>query len=368
MKAIIHIGMPKTGTSSIQMWMHLNQAALQSENVHTNNAISEGFQKNPGKIKFKFFKYMIDLVMLNEYGIDERTVWPHGKSTPNGYLAKIHRDFNIVSKKLEKLARESGTLILSQEVLYRHCSKIHIMALDKYLLRFFDERIYVIYIRESVDFLSSMYSQKLKNFHRGFHDLEFSEFLELCAHVLAPFGSESSFEKLFDWSNVLGEKLNVRLLESDWLVKGDLIEDFASLAGVSTFEKPSRMNESFAAEYIEYVRYLNREFGTKANTEIILKAYKILNDLSFRKPKLSASDAQANSIRDLHCEQEERIRKKFFPDRPFLFTPKVRDNGTAPVPLTESRMTEIESEIQKKWSQWAPHELVGRKGSSTTGG
>ena len=54
------------------------------------------------------------------------------------------------------------------------------------------------------------------------------------------------------------------------------------------------------------------------------------------------------------------IRQEFFPDRPFLFSPKLRGDGVAPVSLTETRKEEIEFEFQEKMDPdvWAPRDLA----------
>ena len=244
---------------------------------------------------------------------------------------RLKKNYKFLTDQLMRLSEAAGHFIYSSESLYQ-CSEIQIIAIDKFLSRFFEEIIYVVYIRNPVDFLVSMYAYKILYRHNNYYEYgtqEYSEFLKKCASDLIPYGAESSYQNLFNWSHVLGGKLKVRLLESDWLVKGDLIEDFASLAGVASFDKPSRMNDSIAAKYIEYVRFLNREFRYNFPGKIRGKILAVLRNASSRKPKLSASVAQANSIRKLHREQDEKIRKIFFPYRPYLFAPKIRGRAQA---------------------------------------
>lgn len=345
MKAIIHVGMVKAGSSSIQTWLHMNRAELEAEGVYSNES---GFRRHA-------LRHAVFQVAMRDLDADEKTAWVGVREKIEGRDERIVENFNYLTGKLENLSGEPGIFIYSIEGLFR-CREIHMTALDKYLSRFFDDITYVIYIRNAVDFFVSMYSQILRNFDREHSTLEFSEFLELCGREPAPYGIESSFEHLLVWDRMLGDRLNVRLLEPDWLVDGDLIEDFASLARVPAFRKPGRMNESFAAEYVEYVRYLNREFGSALPANIRGRAMDILTDASAGKPKLSASDAQAMPIRDLRRPHEERIRSRFFPDRPILHFPKTYGCGRPPVPLTERGRAEIESEIRKKMApeNWAP--------------
>lgn len=355
MKAIIHVGMEKTGSTSIQAWLRENRAALEAEGVYPN-----GGREALKWIGRKELRYAIFRVAMDEMGLDEKSARLPTKMKIPAKDEKVNENYKSLTGKFEALSGKSGIFLISDEQLFR-CNEFQLLALEKYLSRFFEEITYVVYIRNTVDFCMSMYSQKLNsNPFIEYNTQSYSEFVQKCMTDLVPYGLESSFGNLFFWSKVLGNRLNVRLLESDWLVKGDLIEDFASLVGVRIFEKPDRMNESFAAEYIEYVRYLNLEYRGIIPWEIRKKAIRILKKSSSGKPKISASDAQAKSIRDLHLEQEEKIRIKFFPDRPFLFSPKSYGSGIAPTPLTERRKEKIESEIRENIAPdgWTPREFA----------
>ena len=359
MKAIVHIGMMKTGSTSIQRWLRSNRVALVEEGAHTLHG--------PVKPALPLFQAIFQIAVY-EMGVDEESAWIGPKRKFEKDVAK-HEACKMMTREIEKLSGESGIFLHCCELIYE-CNETHMVALDRYLSRFFDEITYVIYIRNTVDFFVSLYSQKIDNnlsYESGTY--EFSEFLKKCGSKLIPYGLESSFGNLFAWQGVVGNRLNVRLLESDWLTKGDLIEDFASLAGVATLDKPLRKNESIAAEYIEYVRFLNREFRDNLPRDTRSKIIEILRQESIGKPKLAASDAQAKSIRDIHREEEERIKNEFFPDRPFLFSPRAYGNGVAPEPLTDCKKAEIEMEIREKMAPevWVPVDFVCAANNSQAG-
>ena len=364
MKAVIHIGMMKTGTTSIQEWLRSNRAALEAEGVHSNRGprVYEKIGHVPlGNAVFQ--------TALYELGADEKSLLEMNWmcNVKNKRRKRINNEKSaVMAEELEKFSGVSGTFIYSHEGIFKFC-EIQMVALEKYLSRFFDDIIYVVYIRNALDFLLSMYNQKILR-SPIFADATqgYSEFLKYCASNPAPYGRESSYGNLLNWHKVLGDKLRVRLLESDWLIEGDLIEDFASLVGVAAFEKPGRRNESLAAEYIEYFRFLNLELWDKLPRENRNKALDVLLRASSGKPKLAVSDEQARLLRDIHREQEERIRTRFFPDRQFLFSPKFHGSGVAPVPLTERRKTELESVIQEKLEpeDWPPPDLVRQGGKN----
>ena len=339
MKAIIHAGLPKTGSTTIQTWIHTNRNPLRAKDVHST--------AEPPADALIFASIY---VALHELGLDEMSAWQRATKRRRNMAGSINEIYNSLTSELEKLSNEPGVFIYSCEGIYKS-TESQIISLDLFLSKFFQDRTYVVYIRDIVDFFVSMYSQKLKNCCAEYGEMKFSELLFRCSTQPQPFGIESSLEHLFVWNKVLGEKFQIRLLEPDWLFNGNLIADFSSLIGVDEFCKPNVANESFAAEYIEYVRFMNRKFSKILPLNIRREVHKILSGASFGKPKLSASDAHAESIYLFHFELLERIRETFFPDKPFLFSPKFRGDGIMPVPLTNCKRVEIESLIQ---SQLAP--------------
>ena len=373
MKAIIHIGMPKTGTKSIQAWMRMNRTALEKAGVRL-------IVEKPAPLLLA----SIHVAML-VFGVDEKAAWQGVERKPiarrlglevdenagrqavaeqKRYRAvKIKEAYEFMTSEFEKLSGEPGTLIWSDERFFNKRNLI--LSLDEILGRFFECRSYVVYLRNTVDHLVSNYSEKLLWCDEDYGTMHFSDYLKKCAACPYPLGENSSMENLFVWQNLLGEKLNVRLLETDWLEYGDLIEDFQSHLGVDSLRKPGRMNESFAAEYVEYVRYMNRNFGLSLPEETRQRVLALLKRASSGKPKLAVSDAQAESILNIHGELEKRIREKFFPDRQFLFSKKFRGDGVMPTPLTNRRMTEIESEFRHKLGpvKWMPN-VIARSGEN----
>lgn len=351
MKAIIHIGMPKTGTTSIQTWIKSNRVALEARSIHSF----------PSTVDRYALEHAIFVVATNEMGVDEHTAWQGSENQHSNMKKIIERNYQFLTSHLENLHGQSGIFICSLEVLYKR-SELHMIALDKFLSRFFNKITYTVYIRDTVDFFVSMYSEKLRNFCPKYGSEEFSRFLSRCERNMIPFGTESSFGHLFKWNAVFGERLDVRLMEQNWLKNGDLIDDFASILGTDAIRKPSRMKESFAAEYIEFIRYLNRKFGRSLPEKLRINIRKILTAESAGKIKLAASDGRASSIHFIHREQDERIRKKFFPDRKVLFSSKSRGHGVIPPPLTDRRQSIIEGELREKMALtvWELYELFLR--------
>ena len=335
MKATIHIGMKKTGSTSIQSWMASNRTALEAAGVRLIE----------GTVNDAALRNAACHVAKHELGEDEEIVWPGRWKSE-----RRDSDHDELSEKLENLSRKSGIFVYSHEGLY-DCTKFHMIALEQFLSRYFEDITYVAYIRDSADFFISMYSQKIVNFNKKYGSIPYSEMVDRCMRESVPFSPDSDFGNLHAWDGVFGEKFSVRLLDPCWLFKGDLIRDFASLIGVEAYRVPKKMNESLAAEYIEYCRELLVSFGKGYHTNFREPVMKTLLEASSGKPKLCFSDEQANAIYEFRREEQERIRIRFFPERDYLFAPKRRGGGIAPVPLTALRKKEIDSIFRKKIPQ-----------------
>lgn len=351
MKAVIHIGMPKAGTTTIQTWLKSNREVLKEMGVFSLQ----------GRIPRRALQHAAYRAAVLEMGCDEKAAWPWPLSDLRGKEEKIDEDFRTVNIELEKLSRGSGIFTYSRERLYKY-REIHIIGLDRMLSRFFEKIDYIVYIRDTVDLIVSMYSEKLRNNNPNFGTMKFSTLLSKIVNTPYLYGTGITLEPLLEWDRVLGDRLNVRLLEPDWLIKGDLIEDFASLLGVGAFCKPNRLNESFAAEYIEYVRFLNRKFGQEIPMNIRQRVNGILTAASAGKPKLAPPADLAIRIHDIHRELEERISKKYFQDRASLFSQKFRRRGVMPTCLTDRSKTKIEAELRENMTstEWESYVRVHR--------
>ena len=334
MKAKIHIGMKKTGSTSIQTWMASNRIALEAAGVRLiEETVNDAALRNAACH-----------VAMHELGADEEIVWPGRWKSE-----RRDSDHDELSEKLENMSRKSGLFVYSHEGLY-DCTEVHMKALERFLSRYFEEITYVAYIRDSADFFASMYSQKIVNFNKKYGSIPFSETVDRCMREAIPFAPDSDFGNLFAWDGVFGKRFSVRLLESGRLFKGNLIRDFASIVGVEAYRIPKKKNESLAAEYIEYARDLLVNFGQGQGfrTDFREPVMETLLEASSGKPKLSVSDEQAKLIYEFRREIEEKIRIRFFPDKATLFAPKRRGGGIGPAPLTPLGKSEIDAFIRKK--------------------
>lgn len=336
-KAVIHIGLPKCGSTTIQSWMDMNRDAMETRGAWV-------FDEDPRHLICASIH-----LALHELGADEETAWSKFRGLRKWGEGREHEIYKDLTAMLEKKQDTMGVFVYSWEALSNKAEEIHIVALDTYLSKFFENRTYVAYIRDTIDLFVSAYSQVLRFYDSRQNSINFQDWMKKCVSNPRPNFEENYFERLIVWKKVLGQSVHVNLLEPDALKNGDLIDDFSYLVGLGPFCKPSKRNESFAAKYIEYIRFMNLELADVLSNMTRRKMLQILTAQSEGKPKLLVSDEQAEAIRESFREKHEKIRSAFFADRPCLFSPKSYGVGIPPTPLTKRRIAAIESEIREIW-------------------
>ena len=347
MKAIIHIGLPKAGSTSLQRWIYVNRADLESNGVYIlapKESLARGWKLIPASM----------YVGIHELGFPEQTIRQRlGKPPYEGEVENIYKSL-ILEFECMRTSRPRIFLASCERIIWLNESQI--IAFDKLLSHYFESRTYIAYIRNTVDYYISWYSQKLYNNNLP-RSMNLHEYLQYCTSDTTSISRESYWHQLFIWEGMFGDNFNVRLLESEWLLENDLYKDFSSLIGVPVYSKPARANESFAAEYIEYVMKINELFGHSIPIDTRRKALNFLQHYSIGKPKLSISEVQAHAIRMKIHDQEEKIRRKFFQTRKSLYSEKSRAQEVLASPLTVNQLAAIDAEIQKaisptKWDQY----------------
>jgi hypothetical protein len=238
MQIILHIGLEKTGTSSLQKFCALNRDKLRQHGflysvvagADSHTALAAAAQAED---KFD------DLRMI--HGLDS---------------ADKIRSFRMAfADKLDAEAASSccSTLILSSE----HCSSrlitaVEVEALAKILHRISDDITILVYLRRQDDFLCSSYSTDVKSGFTGAISLPSDQLRE----------ERYNYEVLLQrWSSVFGRnRITCRLYATDKLKNGDIVDDFIEAIGIppsDEFQKPPRVNEGLNIEALEFLRIFN---------------------------------------------------------------------------------------------------------------
>ncbi|MAR01134.1 MAG: hypothetical protein CMI00_11455 [Oceanospirillaceae bacterium] len=237
MKVFLHIGLEKTGTTTIQRTFVRNKEYFESI----------GF-------RYPVFNGEENHVALYNYSkaenvIDELRIYAGLKSADDVTEFRKHFRKDLVSR----LGNYEGTVVFSNEHLSSRLSGPDALVRLKDLLSLItDDVTVVLYLRNVEDFVVSTYSTAVKcGETKSIGD--FCQDLSLFRY---------QFDKVItNWSAIFGaENLVIREFSRSALVNGDIFDDFASVIGME-YDK-SRLNlksenESLTHLQAEFLRRFN---------------------------------------------------------------------------------------------------------------
>ena len=301
MRATVHIGTIKTGTSSIQRLLYDNRAALLEQGC-----------LYPRSLCHPFADRVAHLASHNPLAVQLAFGWRHN----------LHAQLRD-----ELAAAPCEHLLISAEALSQFLlTPAQVQSLQRMLtdLGCDDIRI-VVWLRESGALFASVCTQQLR-------DGAPVAMHELPPHA-CPFGRSilDSRGLLERWAGVFGrEQLTVRLFERECFVNGDLLSDAIAAFGLKwdgRFVRPPRINESLNLLETQVLGVVNHLLegaadvpgGPKALLYAALHRHAGLLD----EPQLRFVP-RADIMRQWRAWAEagnEWVRREFFPERSRLFAP-----------------------------------------------
>lgn len=279
-KCIIHIGMPKTGTTTLQEVLF---RSIDNTNIRYANL---GSSNHGGPI----------------YTLFAQKPENHNLHKLNKHTQKEIDDYNFKNRlMLEEgfLDRTSDIEIISGEDIY-HMNEDELQRMKKYLSGFFKSIQIVGYVRSPGAYMNSSFQQLVK-----FHQLSSFKIANIY-----PFYRQKleKFDNVFVNENVLLCEYNTHVLKN-----GDIVEDFAEKFNLDlNYTKRRSSNESISKELISilfvYNKFDNRHDFGKYTTRVHRK---LINSLQkFGKTKFLFSDNFISNIRDRQKEDIKWIEKR----------------------------------------------------------
>lgn len=251
MLAILHIGVEKTGTTSIQKFLGLNRQILSTRSILFPQA--PGRWNHTNLAGYAAADEKCDDIRIN-LGIKS-----------HDELLRFREQF---AADFDRELRDSAcdTVILSGE----HCSsrlvtREEVERLHRLLSRIFEAVRVVVYLRRQDEFLLSTYSTAVKN----------GRTQKLSIPKTDNQMQRYDFAKILDvWSDVFGRKaMDVRLFDRSTMIGGSAVTDFIHAADLPTdllYEMPAEENRSLDNAALEVLRLMNKHIPHVKDGNIFL--------------------------------------------------------------------------------------------------
>ena len=311
MKVILHIGLPKTGTTSLQSFLYKNASELCSAGIiYEPDIFHEKFRQDiplptgPRCIAHQAFLY--------------------------SFLSQPEAVADFLVERLEKF-RNGKLYIISSEGMGVHFSERHIKILaDK--LKEYPVDI-VMYMRRQDDLLDSWYKQWKKDGYNGCikknevepcvkHSLDYDAIIKLWENIFSPCQSLSlSLSKVFI----------PRIYDNTV----DTVEDFCSLYDIKGCVKEEKFcNITPERDDIELIARILEQVSSQFTPQELRLFLQTLyhDDTGGRKKNLSVySLAERHEIMERYAESNQRVADRFFGGTP-LFAPLPQTEEETPFP------------------------------------
>ncbi len=298
-RIVLHIGLQKTGTSSIQIMLDGSQKYLKSKGY-----------------------YFPQLPVANS---DQQTsVWlsPFRHNILASTLADYKSAFDSFNSEqkccfISALKENEMTPIISAEGISRQKD----FSIYREVLADFEVEV-VIYLRQQDRFVESLYNQRNKILVQrgdpGFLDEKF-----LTEPDLFNFLRQQSYIKLLNFEDLLGRiesqlvphKIHVRVFDRSMLRNGDVCADFAEILSLDRdqlFSPPAETNDSIGNEVLIKLKRASLDHGLEAAKRKLSEihcAWSMQKNLS--GPYQLMSDISRESFMKEYAESNARIKDKY---------------------------------------------------------
>lgn len=298
-RAIFHIGTEKTGTTALQTYFATKRDAL----------TQHGFRYSSAAGKRNHLK--LYLYASQGKGAAKNMI---GRLKGNTDAEAFEREF-VTDFEKEVSEHRDKVFVLSNEHCRGRLNRDQIARLHGFLSRFFDEIDIIVYIRRQDELAVSRYSTMIK---AGMtHELTFGD-----AGELDYFFDYSKF--LTRWGSVFGaDRIKVRRFEKGALEGDSVITDFCRITGIPELaHKDRRANQSLLPSHQEFLRQMNMRLlhqGHDAEATVRLRLLRmVLIKLGSGRGQMP-SRAEAEAFYRSYAQSNEKVRKRFFPERTTLF-------------------------------------------------
>lgn len=307
MKVILHIGTEKTGTSSIQDFLHQKRSQLAEQGFYYLHMLDRCDYRD-------FPAYCMNFGRSDEYF---KRAFVRTKHEREAFNQQFLNQFHQVCRHIPS---HIHTVIISSE---HFASRLkfneELERLNALLLEYFEQVEVVCYLRNQADKIKSSYSTKIKTGAT----ITFIEHLEKAAK-----SKFNYYDNLLElWEREFGkENIRLRLFDQKSFYDNQLLRDFIHeinpdlLAYLDT--NVETKNESLSSIGVLLARWVNILIPVFNPKKGVNKLNRVLVKGIGRcvaGSKIRMTEVQRAEIMMRYKNSNERIREKYFPERDRLF-------------------------------------------------
>lgn len=276
MKASVHLGFNKTGTTALQSWLMRNCEELARAGVHYSR-----FEPKPWGTPGPQFQFaMCLLARTRDQMPPENIMRKYGLHGPRD-LDAFCVDFDSQLRTIAESSDCDRMVVSSEELggLTRKTSRIEVLV--NWLADIFEDVVWVIYLRRPENWLVSRYAQHVK---MGFTESSLAEYVR--RH------RQCGYRRVLEaWRDcVPRSNLRARLYDETWVSSPGLLADFKAAMDLPSVGTDDAGRENQSAQDFE---------GWRSVDMLTLE--------------------QRELIRAANADDENWVRREFFPDRAALF-------------------------------------------------
>jgi len=290
----LHIGLEKTGSTSIQHYLTKYRNKLLENNILYPNSLHT---PNNEYIYLLFS----DIEKTDDLKIKHRLI---SKEKYIEFIEKTKKAF------IDEIYKTNPTkIIISNEHLSSRLSRQNIEDLNKFLKSITPNIKVIAYVRRQDKLIESLYSTVIKS--GGV--LSIDEFIEKIK-----FRKDLKFFSFFNmWADIFGkENLIIRIFDKEKLYKNDIVCDFKKALNLNWLpEEKILANKSLGIKKIELLRELNKRIPLIVKHSInplrgnILD---LLNKFKMEDYPLEITNQQRTDLLNFFKEENEKFFKSYF--------------------------------------------------------
>ena len=306
-KAVVHIGLEKTGSTSLQEFLWINRRVLLDQyRIWVPDYLGRGSQ------------WLLAVLAYDASREDDLT------GILGSSAARMAKLDEIRKKITYSVNHQHANLFCfsSEHLSSRLVSVDSICRLRDFFIELFDDVEVVVYVREPIRMAISRQSTAVK---LGSSTLA----LPKPSEIVALLDFKSVIQR---WESVFGKNLTVRLYD-EGLIGFDVISDFQSLLGISSpinprIIRPGRINSSLGWSELRLIAGINAVAQAQIGRPLAANVMKrIVNALegaclreSLQGESYRPSTEEVESYRLYFSGQSEWLFDKYFPNRGFQWT------------------------------------------------